>query len=258
MARNLAEGHTTMIRVRDPIEYRGKVFATLGQLFDDVRHQKLAVGVPCRPDYSKQEEEILTHLAKLTRDKRNDTVRLLASVPEAKQVLNPSHPWYKYNDNTRYFHRDRSSSRDSRMASSDTTEQDPTQASAPKSTDTEMYQVLEKDLLISSDYQAGLVRNAAQVLDKVAGGTEPARDVHSVQFREPDKEEECRRTPGQRLRAEGRGQSILKKETANTATGAIPRRPHASDDVPSGIGSPLGKHPGNRVPQGDFRLRFQA
>ena len=45
---------------------------------------------------------------------------------------------------------------------------------------------------------------------------------------------------------------------ANTATGAIPWQPHASDDVPSGIGSPLGKHPGNRVPQGDFSLRFQA
>ena len=80
-------GCTAMIRVRDPIEYKGKVFATLGQLFDDVRHQKLAVGVPCHPDYSKQEDEILTHLAKLTRDKRNDTVQLPASVPEAKQVL---------------------------------------------------------------------------------------------------------------------------------------------------------------------------
>ena len=45
---------------------------TLGQLFDDVRHQKLAVGIPCHPDYRKQEDEILTHLAKLTRDKRND------------------------------------------------------------------------------------------------------------------------------------------------------------------------------------------
>ena len=74
MARNLAEGRTAMIRVRDPIEYERKVFATLGQLFDDVRHQKLAVGIPCHPDYSKQEEEILMHLAKLTRDKRKDTV----------------------------------------------------------------------------------------------------------------------------------------------------------------------------------------
>ena len=92
------------------------------------------------------------------------------------------------------------------MASSETMEQDPTQVSAPESTNTEMYQALEKDLLISSDYQAGLVRNAAQVLDEVAGGIEPVRDVRSVQFREPDEEEEeCRRTPGQRLRAEGRG-----------------------------------------------------
>ena len=220
MARNLAEGRTTMLRMGDPLDYEGKVFVTLGQLFDDVRHQKLAMGVPCRPDYSKQEEEIVMHLAKLARDKRNDTVCLPASMPEAKQVLNPSHPWYKYDDSARYCHCDRSSSRDSRMASSETTEQDPTQASAPESTDTEMYQALEKDLLISSDYQAGLVRNAAQVLDKVAGGVESARDVHSVQFREPDEEEEeIHHTPGQRPRAEGRGQSILKKETVNTVTG---------------------------------------
>ena len=87
----------------------------------------------------KQEDEILTHLAKLTRDKRNDTVRLAASVPEAKQVLNPSHPWYKYDDNAQYGRRDRSSSHGSRMAPLETMEQDPTWASAPESTDTEMY-----------------------------------------------------------------------------------------------------------------------
>ena len=74
MVRNLAKGRTAMIQVKDPIEYKGKVFMTLGQLFDDVHHQKLAVGVPCCPDYKKQEDEILIHLAKLTRDKRNDTV----------------------------------------------------------------------------------------------------------------------------------------------------------------------------------------
>ena len=33
MARNVAEGRTIMIRVGDPIDYEGKVFATLGQLF---------------------------------------------------------------------------------------------------------------------------------------------------------------------------------------------------------------------------------
>ena len=95
--------------------------------------------------------------------------------------------------------------------------------------------------------------NAAQAPDQASG----TRDVQSIQFKEPDEEEECHCTPGQRLRAEGRGQSILKKETVNTVTGAIPRRPHTSDDIPSGIGSPLGKHPGNRVPQGDFRFRAQ-
>ena len=158
-----------MIQVRDPIEYEGKVSATLGQLFDDVRHQKLAMGVPCHPDYSKQEEEILTHLTKLARDKKNDTVRLPASVPEVQQMLNPSHPWYKYDDNARYGRHDSSSSCESGMAPLETMVQDPTQASAPESTDTEMYQALEKDLLISNDYQAGLVRNATQALDQGAG-----------------------------------------------------------------------------------------
>ena len=81
------------------------------------------------------------------------------------------------------------------------TEQDPTQAEAPESTDTEMYQALEKDLLISNDYQAELVRNAAQVLDGVTGSVKSTRDMRSVQFREPDEEEEICRTP--QMRVEG-------------------------------------------------------
>ena len=202
MVRNLAKGRTAMIRVKDPIEYKGKVFMTLGQLFNDVRHQKLAMGVPCCPDYRKQEDEILIHLAKLTRDKRNDTVRLPASVPEVKQVLDPSHPWYKYDDNTRYGHRA------SRATPPEVMEQDPTQASVPKGTDTEMYQAAERDLLITNDYEAGLVWNAA----KAAGGNKQSRDVQNVQFKEPDGEEvECHRSLGQRPRTEGRGRSILKK-----------------------------------------------
>ena len=257
MARNLAQGHTAMLRLGDPLDYQGTVFVTLGQLFDDVRHQKLAVGIPCHPDYSKQEDEIITHLAKLVRDKRNDTVRLPASVQEAKQVLNLSHPWYKYDDSARQCRRDRSSSRDGRMTSPET-EQDPTQVEAPESTDTEMYQALEKDLLISNDYQAELVPNTTQVLVEGTRGVESTRDVRSVQFREPDEEEEICRAP--RTRVEGRGRSILKKETVNTPTGATPRELHTIGDVPSGVGSPLTRHPGNRVPTGDFRLRsgFQS
>ena len=248
MARNLAEGHTAMIRVKDPIKYEGKIFATLGQLFDDVRHQKLAVGIPCHPDNRKQEDEILTHLAKLTRDKRNNTVRLPASVPEAKQVLDHSHPWYKYDDNAWYGHRA------SRETPAEAIEQDPMQASAPESTDTEMYQAVERDLLITNDFEAGLVQNTA----KAAGSNEQSRDVWNMQFKEPDGEdEECHHTLGQWPQTEGRGQSILKKETVNTTTGAILWWPHASDAVPSGIGSPLAKHPGNRTPQGNFKFRTQ-
>ena len=48
--------------------------------------------------------------------------------------------------------------------------------------------------------------------------------------------------------------------TVNTSTGTIPWQPHTIGDVPSGVGSPLAKHPGNRVPSGDFSFRsgFQS
>ena len=114
-------------------------------------------------------------------------------------MLDPSHPWYKYDDNARYGSRARSSSRASRVSSSEAMEQDPMQASAPESTDTEMYQVVERDLLITNDYEAGLVRNAAKAHDQAAGGNEQSRDVRNMQFKEPDGGEvECHHTPGQR------------------------------------------------------------
>ena len=103
-------------------------------------------------------------------------------------MLDHSHPWYKYDDNTQYGHRA------SRETPSEVIEQDPTQASAPESTDTEMYQAVERDLLITNDFEAGLVRNAT----KAAGGNKQSRDVRNVQFKEPDEEEEeCHRTLGQ-------------------------------------------------------------
>ena len=136
-------------------------------------------------------------------------------------MLNTSHAWYKYDDNARYGRCDKSSSRESRVALPAAMEQDPTQASVPESTDTEMYQAVERDLLIMNDYQAGLVRNAAKALDQAAGGNEQSRDVQNMQFKDPDgEEEECHHTSGQRPRTEGWGRSIL-KETVNTATGAI-------------------------------------
>ena len=131
-------------------------------------------------------------------------------------------------------------------------ELDTMQASAPESTDTEMYQALERELLICSDYQAGLVRNAAQALDEVTG-----RDMRSGQFREPaeEEEEEVPRTIG--TRDKNRGRSILKKITANTArtaTSTTPRQPHTPGDVPSGIGSPLTRHPSNHKHWGEVDL----
>ena len=267
MARNLAQGQTAMLRMGDPLNYEGTLFMTLGQLFDDVRHQKLAVGDPCHPDYSKQEDEIVTHLAKLAQDKRNDTVWLPASVPDAKQVLNTQHPWYSYDDSARYCRcnragshdrnrsHDRSRSRDRRMPFLEAAEPDMTQASVPESTDTEMYQVLKRELLICSNYQAGLVRNATQALDEVTGG-----DVQSVQFWEPAKEEEEEEEVPCTLetRDKNHGRSILKKITANTArtmTITTPRQPHTLGDIPSGVGSPLARHPSNHEHWGEGDLR---
>ena len=237
MARNLAQGQTAMLRMGDPLDCEGTLFVTLGQLFDNVHHQKLAVGDPCCPDYSKQEDEIVTHLAKLAWDKRNDSVRLPASVPDAKQVLNPQHPWYNYDDSTRYCRcnraesrdrsqsRNRSRSRDRGMPLLEAVEPDMTQASVPESTDTKMYQALKKELLICSDYQAGLVRNAAQAIEEVTGG-----DMQSVQFREPaeeeeeeEEEEEVPRFLG--TRDKNCGRSILKKMTANMAGAATSTTP---------------------------------
>ena len=111
---------------------------------------------------------------------------------------------------------------------------------APESTDTEMYQALENELLICSDYQAGLVRNAAQAIEEVASG-----DACCVQFREPsddeeEEEEEVPRFLG--TRDKNRGRSILKKLMANTAgtvTNTTPRQPHKFSDTPRGVGSPL-------------------
>ena len=93
----------------------------------------------------------------------------------------------------------------------------------------------------------------------MVSSVESTRDARNVQFREPDEEEEeIRCTPG--TRDEGRGRSILKKTTANMSTVTIPQQPHTISDIPSGVGSPLAKHPGNRVPSGDFSLKsgFQS
>ena len=59
---NINSGQTTMLVIGDPMDWADKLFSTLGSLFDDVQLQRLAVGTPCRGDYKKQEDEIVTHL----------------------------------------------------------------------------------------------------------------------------------------------------------------------------------------------------
>ena len=91
---NLAAGRTAMKAIGDPMKWADKLFSTLGALFDDVRLQRLTVGMPCREDYKKQEDEIVSHLRKLAGDKEHDAFPLPASVPKAIYVLRPTHPWW--------------------------------------------------------------------------------------------------------------------------------------------------------------------
>ena len=91
---NMNKGQTTMRAIGDPMDWADKLFSTLGSLFDDIWLQRLAVGTPCREDYKKQENKIVTHLAKLARDKAHDAFPLPASIPKAILVLGPSHWWW--------------------------------------------------------------------------------------------------------------------------------------------------------------------
>ena len=97
---NTNSGQTAMIAIGDPMDLANKLFSTLGSLFNDVWLQRLAVGTLCREYYRQQEDKIVTHLAKLARDKEHDTFPLPASVPKAILLLGPSHRWWTEMPNT--------------------------------------------------------------------------------------------------------------------------------------------------------------
>ena len=89
---NMRKGRTAMNAIGDPMSKADKLFSMLALLFDDVRLQRQAVGVPCRENYKQQEDEIITHLGKLASDKQHDAYPLPASVPKAILVLRPQSP----------------------------------------------------------------------------------------------------------------------------------------------------------------------
>ena len=139
---NIRSGLTAMKAIGDPMDKADRLFSTLGALFDDVRLQRLVVGKPCRPDYRKQEDKIVHHLEKLSRDKQHDAFPLPASIPKPIFVLEPSHRWWTEIPGaprgvllTR-----RAQAPPEELESKDESETD---AVAPDSTDTEMYQATE-------------------------------------------------------------------------------------------------------------------
>ena len=83
-----------MRAIGDLLDQAHQLFFTLGSLFDDVRLQRLAVGIPCREDYKKQEDEIVQHLAKVAWDKHHDAFPLPVSIPHPIYMLEPSHRWW--------------------------------------------------------------------------------------------------------------------------------------------------------------------
>ena len=263
--KNMTEGKTAMKSIRDPRTYADKLFSTLGGLFDDIRLQRLAVGTPCRDDCCNQEDEIVSHLAKLANDKRNDRFPLPASIPNAIFVLPPTHPWWtEYDKAPREVLLNRLGQAPSRAPELEEEESD-MDTTAPESTDTEMYRTAERQLLISSDRQAYKVQNVVRIQRQAA---EEARSHVQSQFyevasqdtrrvhlkRESETREQdmkCRTSPPMRPRQEERGRSILKKRPTDTM-GTIPRKPRTEQEVPRGVGSPLtlAPHLGVRTPTG--------
>ena len=139
---NIRSGLTVMKAIGDPMDKADRLFSTLIALFDDVRLQRLAVGEPCRPDYKKQEDEIVQHLGKLSRDKQHDTFPLPASIPKPIFVLEPSHRWWTEMPGApRGVLMTRGVQVPPEELESDDESEE--EAVAPDSTDTEMYQVTE-------------------------------------------------------------------------------------------------------------------
>ena len=166
--------------IGDPMDKADRLFSTLGALFDDVRLQRLAVGEPCRLDYKKQEDEIVQHLGKLSRDKQHDTFPLPASIPKPIFVLEPCHHWWTEIPGTPrgVLMTQRAQAPPEELESDDESK---TEAVAPDSTDTEMYQATERSLLITYDSQALKVQNVARIQRQAKA---EARSSIQVQFYE--------------------------------------------------------------------------
>ena len=162
---NIRSGLTAMKATGDPMDKADRLFSTLGTLFDDVHLQRLAVGKPCRPDYRKQEDEIVHHLGKLSRDKQHDAFPLPTSIPKPIFVLEPSHRWWtEIPGAPRGVLMIRRAQVPPEELESDN--ESGTDAVAPDSTDTEMYQATKRSLLITHDSQAFKVQNVARIQRK--------------------------------------------------------------------------------------------
>ena len=260
MRRNLAEGRTAMLTIKDPIDC-GNLFTTLGKLFDDVRHQRLAVGVPYHQDYTEQEDEILRHLNKMAKDKQHDKIPLPASVPDAREVLHHG---------SSFYHRvkdaqggiGQGSMGGTAPPASEMEETDDERMQVTESTDTEMYQALEQDLVVNvtHDRDTRQVKSVAfmqakaaeQAISEVQAEFYETTDTRQVLLKRHSEEREedpkRRPSPQTRVRHEERGRSILKKKTANTPTDTS-RQPHPGTHTPGpfGVGSPLARLHGHEA-----------
>ena len=123
----------------------------------------------------------MTHLAKLARDKEHDTFPLPASIPKAILVLGPSHRWWTEMPNAPRGVLVKQMGQAPLLAleSDEDSDMDMT---APKSTDTEMYQATERSLLITHNHQAFKIQNVAKIQCK-------ARDNVQLQFCEADNQD---------------------------------------------------------------------
>ena len=158
---NNKRGLTTMRAMGDPLDKADRLFSMLGALFDDVRLQRLAVGEPCRPDFKKQEDEIVHHLGKLSRNKQHDAFPLPASVPKPIFVLDPLHRWWLEMPGAPWgvLMVWKTLAPPEELESDESDEE----TIMPDSTDTKMYQAAERSLLISNNREALKIQNVARI-----------------------------------------------------------------------------------------------
>ena len=93
MKQGITSGNTAINILGDPLGKMNSIHQLLGQLYDDVCWQLIAMGAPACCNYSQQEEEIVHHFTGMWDDKQYDMSRLPVGVPDQDDLFMPDEPY---------------------------------------------------------------------------------------------------------------------------------------------------------------------